>query len=160
MGCVLTGELRPCHSTGMAGWSRAATGAAKGALGMRPMKQNGALQREPRGCFDFSTLSKSRCGFHLKYRRKTETKPNQTKLHQNGKEKVEGTAILCYFISVSRCFKMYFPCQKTGGGNQDKKNYFLNSIFFPDFTPGEKNLGNAPHSENVEASLLISNSQD
>lgn len=55
---------------------------------------------------------------------------------------------------------MYFQCQKTGGGNQDKKNYFLNSIFFPDFTPGEKNLGNASHFENVEASWLISKSQD
>lgn len=57
-------------------------------------------------------------------------------------------------------FQNVFSVSKTGGGNQDKKNYFLNSTFFPAFIPGEKNSGNAPQSENAEASFLISASQD
>lgn len=153
------GVLGFCYSIGMMGSSQAVSKTAKGALGKRTVRKR-ALQKELSRCFCFSTeLLKISFWFTLEILPEN-LKQNKTK-HQNGKEKGEGTAILCYFISTFYSFKMYFQRQRLEEETRIRRIILLTpSVFFPNFTPGKRPLEYVPQSENVEASFLISKSQN
>lgn len=56
---------------------------------------------------------------------------------------------------------MYFQGQRLEEETRIRRIMFLTPpVLFPNFSPGKRNLGNVPQSENVEASFLISKSQD
>lgn len=131
-GCALMWVLCFCYTIGMIGSSQAVSRAAKGALGKRTMRKS-TLQKELRRCFHFSTeLLKNSFQFPLEIFLEN-LKQNKTKNYlQNGKEKGDGTAILCYFISTFYCFKMYFQCQRLEEETRIRRITFLTpSIFFP-----------------------------